>query len=72
MGVRDFLKKLGHRPFLRRYLKRDEILSNIAECDTTLNDALGMFSVRVGVPFFTMVDTDALLSFGSSLSRSVH
>jgi hypothetical protein len=62
--VRDFLKKLGHRPFLKRYLRRDEILSSITECDTALNDALGMFSVRLsctselGRPFFVVV-TDA-------------
>ena len=43
--VREFLKKLGHRPFLKRYLKRNEILSSITACDTSLNEALGMFSV---------------------------
>jgi abelson tyrosine-protein kinase 1/abelson tyrosine-protein kinase 2 len=40
-----FLTKLGHRPFLKRYLKRDEILSSITSCDAVLNDALGMFGV---------------------------
>ena len=45
--VHHFLKKLGHRPFLKRYLRRDEILFNITGCDTALNDALGMFGVRV-------------------------
>ena len=40
-----FLTKMGHRPFLKRYLKRDEILSDIASCDATLNEALEMFGV---------------------------
>ncbi len=40
-----FLTKMGHRPFIERYLKRDEILSNIASCDAALNDALGLFGV---------------------------
>jgi abelson tyrosine-protein kinase 1 len=42
-----FLTKMGHRPFLKRYLKRDEILSSIASCDAVLSDALGMFGVSV-------------------------
>jgi abelson tyrosine-protein kinase 1 len=45
-----FLTKMGHRPFLKRYLKRDEILSSIASCDAVLSDALGMFGV--GVVFY--------------------
>ena len=44
-----FLTKLGHRPFLKRYLKRDEILFDITSCDAMLTDALSMFGV--GVPF---------------------
>lgn len=36
---------MGHRPFLKRYLKRDEILASITFCDALLNDALGMFGV---------------------------
>ena len=40
-----FLTKLGHRPFLKRYLKRDEIQASITFCDALLNDALGMFGV---------------------------
>ncbi|KAJ7141695.1 hypothetical protein C8R43DRAFT_586859 [Mycena crocata] len=45
--VRDFLLKQAHRPFLKRYLKREEILRDIAGCDTSLTDALGMFSLSV-------------------------
>jgi abelson tyrosine-protein kinase 1 len=36
---------MGHRPFLKRYLKRDEILFNIKSCDAALTDALGLFGV---------------------------
>jgi abelson tyrosine-protein kinase 1 len=35
-----------NRPFLKRYLRRDEILRDIATCDAELGGALGMFSVR--------------------------
>ncbi|KAF8264995.1 kinase-like domain-containing protein [Lactarius quietus] len=43
--VQHFLSRLGQRPFLKRYLRRNEILSNISACDTVLNDALGMFDL---------------------------
>jgi len=45
MGVHSFLQMQVHRPFIKRYLKRDEILKQIASCDTSLSDSLGMFSV---------------------------
>ena len=42
-----FLTKSGHCPFLKHYLKHDEILYNIMSCDTALNDALRMFGVCI-------------------------
>ncbi|KAJ6461227.1 hypothetical protein C8R47DRAFT_993608 [Mycena vitilis] len=45
--VRDFLIKQAHRPFLKRYLKREETVREIAGCDTSLTDALSMFSLSV-------------------------
>jgi abelson tyrosine-protein kinase 1 len=65
-----FLTKMGHRPFLKRYLKRDEILSSITSCDTVLNDALGMFGV--GVVFCSIWEASWIntICLGSSLSRS--
>ncbi|KAF8211722.1 hypothetical protein K438DRAFT_1807801 [Mycena galopus ATCC 62051] len=45
--VRDLLIKEAHRPFLKRYLKRDETIRAIASCDTSLTDALSMFSLSV-------------------------
>ncbi|KAJ6521208.1 hypothetical protein DFH09DRAFT_223755 [Mycena vulgaris] len=45
--VRDFLVKQAHRPFLKRYLKREEIIRQIAGCDTSLSDAMSMFSLQV-------------------------
>ncbi|TFK66401.1 hypothetical protein BDN72DRAFT_961779 [Pluteus cervinus] len=47
--VHQFLQKQVHRPFLKRYLKRDEILGQIRECDTSLGDALSMFNVSIQV-----------------------
>jgi hypothetical protein len=44
-AVLHFLIKQTSRPFLKRYLKRDEILRDIAACDSSLRDALGLFGV---------------------------
>ena len=44
-GVHHFLIKLSNRPFLKRYLRRDEILREISACDSSLRDALGLFGV---------------------------
>lgn len=44
--VLTFLHKQNRRPFLKRYLKRDEIQQQLTACDASLNDALGMFGVR--------------------------
>lgn len=40
-----FLQKQAHRPFLKRYLKRDEILRDISGCDASLAGALELFGV---------------------------
>ncbi|ESK86494.1 hypothetical protein Moror_9860 [Moniliophthora roreri MCA 2997] len=44
-----FLQKQAHRPFLKRYLKRDEILRQIEGCDAELQEALGMFSLSIQI-----------------------
>jgi abelson tyrosine-protein kinase 1 len=44
-GVHHFLIKQSNRPFLKRYLRRDQILRDISDCDSSLRDALGLFSV---------------------------
>ena len=45
--VRDLIHKANHRPFIKRYLKRDDFLRQISECDQSLVDVLGMFSVSL-------------------------
>ncbi|KAM6492858.1 hypothetical protein JOM56_010992 [Amanita muscaria] len=45
--VYNLLHKMNRRPFLKRYLKRDEILRQISECDKGLTDALGMLSISI-------------------------
>jgi hypothetical protein len=45
--VYKFLQKQVDRPFLKRYLKREEILRQIATCDTSLSDSVNTFSVRI-------------------------
>ncbi|KAI0070864.1 hypothetical protein K474DRAFT_1607894 [Panus rudis PR-1116 ss-1] len=53
--VRALLVKQAHRPFLKRYLKRDEIQREIAICDRALNDALGMFSLSIQIRILKQV-----------------
>ncbi|KXN85940.1 Dual specificity protein kinase splB [Leucoagaricus sp. SymC.cos] len=48
-SVRRVLIKEANRPFIKRYLKRDEILREIAACDADVRDALDMFSVSVSI-----------------------
>jgi abelson tyrosine-protein kinase 1 len=48
-GVLHFLTKMGRRPFLKRYLRRDEIAFTISSCDAALNDALGTFGVGLSL-----------------------
>lgn len=43
--VHALMQKQVNRPFLKRYLKRDDILQAIQVCDTELNVALNTFSV---------------------------
>jgi abelson tyrosine-protein kinase 1 len=45
--VQQFLQMQAHRPFLKRYLKRDEILRQISGCDKELNECLEMFGVSL-------------------------
>ena len=44
--VLELIEKLNSRPFLKRYLKREEIQQEIVQCDALLTDALSLFSVR--------------------------
>ncbi|KAG7086098.1 hypothetical protein E1B28_003613 [Marasmius oreades] len=54
-SVYVFLQKQAHRPFLKRYLKRDEILRQIQGCDVELQEALGMFSLSIQIRILKQV-----------------
>lgn len=43
--IYKFLQKQSERPFLKRYLKHDEILRQIAGCDASLSDSISQFNV---------------------------
>lgn len=58
--VHHFLKKLGHRPFLRRYLRRDEIQTSITNCDTALDDALGMLGLSIQIRTLKLIQANEL------------
>ncbi|KAJ7134082.1 hypothetical protein C8R43DRAFT_1073047 [Mycena crocata] len=47
--IRDVLIRLADQSFLMRYLKRDEILREIADCDALLGDVLTRFSLSVQI-----------------------
>ncbi|KAF8147822.1 hypothetical protein B0H34DRAFT_738281 [Crassisporium funariophilum] len=53
--VYTFLIKQTNRPFLKRYLKRDEILRDISGCDMELRDALGLFSIKIQIRILKQV-----------------
>ncbi|KAL0570529.1 hypothetical protein V5O48_011438, partial [Marasmius crinis-equi] len=54
-SVYTFLQKQAHRPFLKRYIKRDEILKQISGCDAELQQALGMFSLSIQIRILKQV-----------------
>ncbi|KAK1230169.1 hypothetical protein PQX77_006763 [Marasmius sp. AFHP31] len=45
----DFLIEQNSQPFWARYLKRDDILRDIENCDKALNDALFLFNMRIQI-----------------------
>jgi len=45
LSVHRFMLRQIQRPWLKRYLKRGETLTEIAECDNLLRDALSLFGV---------------------------
>ncbi|KAJ6625893.1 hypothetical protein B0H10DRAFT_1942375 [Mycena sp. CBHHK59/15] len=47
--VHNFMLKQTHRPFLKRYLRRDEIIRDIAGCDKALGEALSMFGASLSI-----------------------
>ncbi|VDC00978.1 unnamed protein product [Peniophora sp. CBMAI 1063] len=53
--INDCLQKQVHRPFWVRYVKREEIQSNISHCDALLNDALRLFDIRVTIRTLKLV-----------------
>ncbi|OBZ74270.1 hypothetical protein A0H81_05040 [Grifola frondosa] len=53
--VHRFLQKQIHRPFIKRYLRRDEVQRAIQACDNRLNDALGMFSLSIQIRILKQV-----------------
>ncbi|KAF8268212.1 kinase-like domain-containing protein, partial [Lactarius quietus] len=58
--VRGCLNKQGQRPFLKRYLGRDDILSSISDCDTALDDAREMFGLSIQIRTLKLVKATEL------------
>ncbi|KAJ3927538.1 MAG: hypothetical protein NXY57DRAFT_1105715 [Lentinula lateritia] len=53
--VHALLVKQAGRPFLKRYLKRDEISKQLHQCDVGLQEALGMFSISIQIRILKQV-----------------
>ncbi|KAI0364174.1 hypothetical protein BV20DRAFT_956762 [Pilatotrama ljubarskyi] len=53
--VHRFLVKQSHRPFIKRYLQRDEIQRALVGCHNSLSDALGMFSLSIQIRILKQV-----------------
>ncbi|KAF8584749.1 hypothetical protein K439DRAFT_1653139 [Ramaria rubella] len=47
--VEHFVQKQVSRPFLKRYLKRDEDARKIAVCDASLTDCVSLFSLAIQI-----------------------
>ncbi|KAG0700333.1 hypothetical protein DFH29DRAFT_1056138 [Suillus ampliporus] len=45
--VYNFLLKLNRRPFIKRFLRSDEIQQEIQACEKALGDAMQMFSISI-------------------------
>lgn len=53
--VYQFLQRQNHRPFIKRYLKREEIQRALGVCDNSLNDALNMFNLSIQIRILKQV-----------------
>ncbi|OSC98358.1 hypothetical protein PYCCODRAFT_1480695 [Trametes coccinea BRFM310] len=53
--VHRFLVKQSHRPFIKRYLQRDEIQRALVGCHNSLTDAMGMFSLSIQIRILKQV-----------------
>ncbi|KAF9069993.1 hypothetical protein BDP27DRAFT_1362916 [Rhodocollybia butyracea] len=70
--VHTLLIKQAGRPFLKRYLKRDEISKQISLCDIGLQEALGMFSAIQLAEARRQHDTEEILKNVVHLSHMGH
>ncbi|KAL1746636.1 hypothetical protein HDZ31DRAFT_33729, partial [Schizophyllum fasciatum] len=59
--IQAFLTQQAHRPFIKRYLKRDDILRQLQGCDAALQDAVDAFGFSVQFRIYRyvrMLDAD--------------
>ncbi|KAI0338659.1 hypothetical protein BDW22DRAFT_693644 [Trametopsis cervina] len=69
------LQKQNRRPFLKRYLKREEIQIELAGCDAALNDALSVFGVSIQLRILKHVlraEEERKAEIASLLERVLH
>ncbi|KZV71600.1 hypothetical protein PENSPDRAFT_734076 [Peniophora sp. CONT] len=56
--IGDCLQKQVRRPFWLRYVKREEVQRDISYYDTLLDDALGLFSIRIQIRTLKLVQVN--------------
>ncbi|KAH7104572.1 hypothetical protein BKA62DRAFT_468969 [Auriculariales sp. MPI-PUGE-AT-0066] len=70
--VLDFLQKQAQRPFLKRYLKREDDLLKIDQLEESLQDALSLFSVAIQTRLLQHVKRIEQTLSSSSLGLDLH
>lgn len=51
LQIRTFLETQLHRPFLKRYVRREEVARELAACNEAITDAASRFGVSVSYSF---------------------
>ncbi|KAF9481061.1 hypothetical protein BDN70DRAFT_876798 [Pholiota conissans] len=54
-NIYRFMHKQANRPWLKRYIKREEIMRDISDCDGMLRDALALFGVSIQIRILRQV-----------------
>ncbi|KAF5329372.1 hypothetical protein D9619_009450 [Psilocybe cf. subviscida] len=59
--VLTFVLQQSKRPWLKRYLRRDEIPREIADCDSRLRDALALFGISIQIRILEQVRASEIM-----------
>ncbi|KDQ11798.1 hypothetical protein BOTBODRAFT_35049 [Botryobasidium botryosum FD-172 SS1] len=57
--IHRMMKKQAERPFIKRYLKRDEVLQQIRECNESLSDSMSVFNLSIQFRLLSIAQAQA-------------